>query len=226
MASNSKSQQNAGTTGGGEIQLHLQAMLYVLRSQDTLKMAVRLENQIDIDHTRYMAIISTVGRQDNAESAILGIDYGPTKTTLGLVLPIYGNTRISLNGDGGIVLQCVGIEHVFKPVSVQAMWSAYQCLHKEHDISRSPNLPYHSGGMTHAWVQYYESNINSPEAFLAEWHHTFVDDRGLHVDSLERHQDKSSDRVTAEREIRFKLRNIMQTVDLDEVTSKDVSYFI
>ncbi len=70
-----------------------------------------------------MAIVSTTGRQDNVESVILGIDYVcPEKTTIGLVLPIWASTVITLDGDGGISVESAGSHHVFKPVSVQAMW--------------------------------------------------------------------------------------------------------
>lgn len=84
--------------------------------------AVRLQSRVG-KHTRYLAIISTSGRQDNPESAILGIDYvSRDKTTLGLILPILADMNISLDGDGGIAVSSIRSHHFFKPVSVQAMW--------------------------------------------------------------------------------------------------------
>lgn len=70
-----------------------------------------------------MAIVSTMGRQDNQESILLGIDYvSPDDTTIGLVLPIWASTILSLDGDGGICVESAGSQHIFKPMSVQAMW--------------------------------------------------------------------------------------------------------
>ncbi len=51
-------------------------------------------------HQRYMALVSTMGRQDTEESVILGIDYLDDVSTVGLVLPIYNGTVIKLDGDG------------------------------------------------------------------------------------------------------------------------------
>lgn len=109
-------------SSGGEIQQHLQAMLHLLRPQDKLTIAVRLQSAIG-SHTRYMAIVSTIERLDTVECALLGIDYlCKNQTTIGLVLPIWASTKVELDGDGGISVDSAGSMHVFKPVSVQAMW--------------------------------------------------------------------------------------------------------
>lgn len=227
----------SSNSAGGEIQLHLQAMLHLLRTQDTLKMAVRLESIFD-QHTRYMAIVSTTGRQDNHESMLLGVDYAPKNNlalqqegqsnvnhsaTIGLTIPIWASTCIALDGDGGIVIDSSGSHYVFKPVSVQAMWSAFQCLHKEHEFARSP-YPYFPGGLTHTWTQYYEARINSKEVFRSEWHYVCSDEDHdeLKADSLQRFKEKPPERAATEKLIRSTLKNIMQSVDLDEVTSKDI----
>lgn len=44
------------------------------------------------------------------------------QTTIGLVLPIFASTKITLDGDGGICVESNCSQHSFKPVSVQAMW--------------------------------------------------------------------------------------------------------
>uniref|UniRef100_A0A914W7Q0 protein-serine/threonine phosphatase n=1 Tax=Plectus sambesii TaxID=2011161 RepID=A0A914W7Q0_9BILA len=204
----------------GEIQQHLQAMLHLLRPQDTLRMAVRLESVLGL-HTRYMAIVSTLGREDDREATVLGVDYvARDQTTIGLVLPVWASTSIELDGDGGILVESAGSQHVFKPVSVQAMWSVFQCLHKELSVARAH--PYFPGGWTHAWTQYYESQITSPEAFRSEWHYTFADDTELKADSVERFREKPAERAAGERMVRLALKDIMQSVDLDDVTSKDI----
>ncbi|XP_003378466.1 putative dual specificity phosphatase, catalytic domain protein [Trichinella spiralis] len=212
-------QSNSIEGGGREIQQHLQTMLQLLRSQDTLKMAVKLSSFVG-KNTRYLAIVSTVGRQDNQESVVIGIDCGPDQNpTIGLVLPIWASTKISLDSDGGICIESDHCQHVFKPISVQAM-SVYQSLHKVHAVAL--NYPYYPGGLTHTWVQYYESHVCSPEPYRSEWHYLYQDDCDLKVSTLERFKDKPPERTAAEKLIRDALKNIMQSVDLDEVTSKDI----
>uniref|UniRef100_A0A5S6QIU5 protein-serine/threonine phosphatase n=1 Tax=Trichuris muris TaxID=70415 RepID=A0A5S6QIU5_TRIMR len=212
--------RQASSSGGGDIQHHLQSMLQLLRPQDTLKMAVRLESLLG-KHTRYLAIVSACGRQDNQESIVVGIDYTSSDTpTIGLVLPLWATTSITLDGDGGICIESDTSLHVFKPISVQAMWSVYQTLHKVHAVARS--YPYYPGGWTHTWVQFYESHIDSPEPFRSEWHIIYHEDSEIRNSALERFRQKPPERKAAERTIRDTLKDIMQSVDLDEVTSKDI----
>ncbi|CAB1316908.1 unnamed protein product [Coregonus sp. 'balchen'] len=49
--------------------------------------------------------------------------------------------------------------HVFKPVSVQAMWSALQSLHKACEVARCHN--YYPGSLFLTWVSYYQSRVSS-----------------------------------------------------------------
>jgi hypothetical protein len=112
---------------------HLQAMLRLLRPHDTLRMAVRLQTLL-VAHTRYMAIVRAppVGTrahvcvmwtQDVGEVCVLGIDYADSGTTIGLCVPLTASTRVQLDSDGSIVVDnAASAHHVFRPVSVQAMW--------------------------------------------------------------------------------------------------------
>ena len=59
---------------------------------------------------------------------------------VGLVLPIYANSEITLDGDGGFKFVSHQTTHIFKPVSIQAMWSAYQYLHKAFENARKFNF--------------------------------------------------------------------------------------
>lgn len=45
-------------------------------------------------------MVCTEGRQDTEESVILGIDIIADTATIGLVLSIWGDSKISLDGDG------------------------------------------------------------------------------------------------------------------------------
>lgn len=49
---------------------------------------------------------------------------------IGVTIPVYASTRVSLDGDGGVVVDFDSSLHIFRPVSVQAMWTMFQRLHK------------------------------------------------------------------------------------------------
>ncbi|TMW52993.1 hypothetical protein DOY81_001941 [Sarcophaga bullata] len=150
------------------------------------------------------------------ESCLLGIDCNE-RTTIGLVVPILADTTIHLDGDGGFSVSVYGKTHIFKPVSVQAMWSALQTLHKVSHKARENN--FYPGGPSHDWLSYYESRIESEQSCLNEWNA---------MDSIESRRPPSPDAIrnkpTAKEEtesvIKMKLKEIMMSVDLDEVTSK------
>ncbi|XP_051252677.1 protein phosphatase Slingshot homolog 2 isoform X3 [Dicentrarchus labrax] len=85
----------------GDLQKHLQTMFTVLRPEDTIRLAVRLESAYP-QVTRYMVVVSTNGRQDTEESIVLGMDFVSSDSccTVGLVLPLWSDTLIHLDGDG------------------------------------------------------------------------------------------------------------------------------
>lgn len=49
---------------------------------------------------------------------------------IGVAIPVYASTRVRLDGDGGVVVDFDSSIHVFRPVSVQAMWTMFQRLQK------------------------------------------------------------------------------------------------
>lgn len=203
------------SNGASDIQQHLQSMFYLLRPVDTLKMAVKLES-VHTGRMRYLVVVSCIGRQNTEESCLLGIDCN-VKTTIGLVLPVWADTSITLDGDGGFSISSTGRHHIFKPVSVQAMWSALQTLHKASARAREYN--YYMGGGTHQWIENYEKRIESDRSCLNEWHamDDLVSRRPLSPDSL---RSEPTERDNTEKLIRTKLKELMMSVDLDEVTSK------
>ncbi|CAB0039540.1 unnamed protein product [Trichogramma brassicae] len=177
--------------------------------------AVKLES-VHPGRTRYLVVVSCTGRQDAEESCLLGIDCND-RATVGLVLRVLADTAITLDGDGGFSVSVCGAQHIFKPVSVQAMWSALQTLHKVSSKARAHN--YFLGGLSHDWVSYYEQRIESDRSCLNEWHamDNLESRRPPSPDSL---RNKPSERAETERVIRSTLKEIMMSVDLDEVTSK------
>lgn len=95
--------------------------------------------------------------------------------------------------------------------------SALQTLHKVSSKARTEN--YFQGGMTHGWVSYYEDRIESDRSCLNEWHamDNLESRRPPSPDSV---RTKPTEREETERVIRSTLKEIMMSVDLDEVTSK------
>ncbi|KAH8383509.1 hypothetical protein KR009_009005, partial [Drosophila setifemur] len=150
------------------------------------------------------------------ESCLLGIDCNE-RTTIGLVVPILADTSIHLDGDGGFSVKVYEKTHIFKPVSVQAMWSALQTLHKVSNKARENN--FYASGPSHDWLSSYESRIESDQSCLNEWNA---------MDALESRRPPSPDAIRnkptkkeeTEGVIKIKLKAIMMSVDLDEVTSK------
>ncbi|XP_076473112.1 LOW QUALITY PROTEIN: uncharacterized protein LOC143302355 [Babylonia areolata] len=269
---------------GGEIQRHLQSMLYLLRPEDKIKVAIRLESQQENEH-RYMALVSTTGRQDTEECVLLGLDctttLHPTTTTtataspassstpatppsspvltvpggggggggasggsmggsshssshfegrgggggggmglaaIGMVLPIWMGMKIRLNGDGGFAIVMDDKAYLFKPVSVQAMWTAIHSVDRAvHQAEQTKYLP---DGLTHTWVEYYRSKVDhSNQTRLAAWH--LIEGVEIFAPanlnfSNENEQEKVKLTISA------KLKEVMMTVDLDEATCRSL----
>ncbi|XP_049582552.1 protein phosphatase Slingshot homolog 2 isoform X1 [Syngnathus scovelli] len=204
----------------GDLQKHLQTMFTVLRPEDTIRLAVRLESSYD-QVTRYLVVVSTNGRQDTEESIVLGMDFYSSDSccTVGLVLPLWSDTMIHLDGDGGFSVSTVNRVHVFKPVSVQAMWSALQSLHKACDIARCHN--YYPGSLFLTWVSYYQSRISSNQFCINEWN-AMQDVESHRANSPVLFTDLPTERERTERLIKMRLREIMMQKDLENVTSKEI----
>ncbi|XP_056414954.1 protein phosphatase Slingshot homolog 2 isoform X2 [Hyla sarda] len=205
----------------GDLQQHLQAMFTLLRPEDNIRLAVKLESTYQ-NRTRYMVVVSTNGRQDTEESIVLGMDFScndSSSCTMGLVLPLWSDTLIHLDGDGGFSVSTDNRVHVFKPVSVQAMWSALQSLHKACEVARANN--YYPGSLFLTWVSYYESHINSDQTSVNEWN-AMQDVQSHRSDSPVLFTDVPTERERTERLIKIKLREIMMQKDLENITSKEI----
>uniref|UniRef100_A0A8D3E4S8 protein-serine/threonine phosphatase n=1 Tax=Scophthalmus maximus TaxID=52904 RepID=A0A8D3E4S8_SCOMX len=204
----------------GDIQQHLQTMFTLLRPEDNIKLAVRLES-VHSHITRYMVVVSTNGRQDTEESVVLGMDFSPVDSScsVGMVLPLWSDTLIHLDGDGGFSVSTDNRVHVFKPVSVQAMWSALQSLHKACEVARCHN--YFPGSLFLTWVSYYQSRVSSDQTRINEWN-TMQDVQSHRADSPVLFSDAPTERELTERQIKTSLREIMMQKDLENVTCKEI----
>uniref|UniRef100_A0A673JGD7 protein-serine/threonine phosphatase n=1 Tax=Sinocyclocheilus rhinocerous TaxID=307959 RepID=A0A673JGD7_9TELE len=194
-------------------------MFTLLRQEDAIRLAVRLESAYALC-TRYMVIVSTNGRQDTEESVVLGMDFSNSDSTctVGLVLPLWSDTLIHLDGDGGFSVSTINRVHVFKPVSVQAM-SALQSLHKVCEVARCHN--YYPGSLFLTWVSYYQSRVTSDQHCINEWN-AMQDVQSHRADSPVLFTDVPTERERTERLIKTRLREIMMQKDLENVTSKEI----
>ncbi|KAK6189929.1 hypothetical protein SNE40_001892 [Patella caerulea] len=215
LPQNECSRRTSKKNHGGDMQHHLQAMLHLLRPEDKMKMAVKLENAVASLNHRYLALVSTIGREDGEEFVILGIDCKDT-ATIGLVIPILSGTKIRLDGDGGFSVQTYEGVYLFKPVSVQVMWSALQSLNKA--VSISDTRMYTTEGLSHTWISYYVSKIDkSDQDRFSQWHTM----EGVLVDIstlVPSTSDDNEEVGNIKKNITKTLCQIMMSVDLDEAT--------
>uniref|UniRef100_A0A0K2SYY5 PCI domain-containing protein 2 homolog n=3 Tax=Lepeophtheirus salmonis TaxID=72036 RepID=A0A0K2SYY5_LEPSM len=194
-----------------------------LRHGDRLLLSIRLESTY-IQRERYFCIVSCSNSSSCHNYCILGIDSvkqdneedeeeeeedGEEKSVLsiGLAFPFTRNTGVCLDGDGGFsIFRHFGQHFIFKPVSVQGLWTVIQTLHM---IS---NSTMHQSEETNT-----NYIINSPQSCINEWH--------AMSDLLVRRPPSPDQIIDSEGEeletlIKSQLREIMKTVDLDNITSK------
>ncbi|XP_066505549.1 protein phosphatase Slingshot homolog 3 isoform X2 [Hoplias malabaricus] len=134
--------------------------------------------------------------------------------TIGLVLPIWSDTQVYLDGDGGFSITSAEVTRTFKPVSIQTMWSVLQALHGccERAV-RGAVIP----GSGLDWAHHYRQQVESDQHCLNEW----MVMRGL--ESVRKDsKGNSTERESVEKEIKAQLRDIMRTEDLENITSKQV----
>ncbi|NXB89756.1 SSH phosphatase, partial [Vidua chalybeata] len=86
----------------GQQEQHLHLMMQLLRPQDAIRLAVRLESARP-RRVRYLLLVRPEEAGAEAETALLGVDFaheGATRCTLGMVLPLWSDTQVFLDGDG------------------------------------------------------------------------------------------------------------------------------
>ncbi|XP_071314461.1 protein phosphatase Slingshot homolog 3 isoform X1 [Trachinotus anak] len=194
---------------------HLHAMIEQLRPEDTIKLAVQLESVSPV-RVRYLIVVSTLGSKQ--ESILLGMDFPDSdsdRCTIGLVLPVWSDTQVYLDGDGGFSVTSAEETRIFKPVSMQTMWSVLQVLHGccERAV-KAAVIP----GSGLEWAQHYNKHIESDRFCLNEWE-AMNDLESVRKDV---NGQSSADRLSNESLIKEHLRDIMRTEDLDNLTSKMV----
>ncbi|XP_038868225.1 protein phosphatase Slingshot homolog isoform X2 [Salvelinus namaycush] len=172
---------------------HLHAMVSLLRPEDTIKLAVRLESVSPV-RVRYLIVVSTLGNKQ--ESILLGMDFPDTDSdqcTIGMVVPIWSATQVYLDGDGSVL---------------QAL---HGCCER---AVKGAVIP----GCGLDWAQHYYGHVESNRLCLNEWGAM----TGLESIRRDSAGQSSTERVSVERQIKEELRDIMRTEDLENITSKQV----
>ncbi|CAF3419955.1 unnamed protein product [Rotaria socialis] len=200
------------------LQPYLESMYTILQPDNRLTLMVQLESGFP-NRFRYLVIITCIGKQQTEESALLGFDVTSSEITIGMTLPIRADLDISLDGDGGFKVTSYDQCYMFKPVSVQALWTAYQSLHKASNQARHYNYITNTG-VTHGWLEYYRHiDLRSNQIYINEWNQ-MNDILSHRSDSPHLYQPLSSDEEALRTRINVKLKELMLQVDLDQVTPK------
>ncbi|NXS12239.1 SSH phosphatase, partial [Neodrepanis coruscans] len=86
----------------GQQEKHLHLMMQLLRPQDAIRLAVRLESARP-QRVRYLLVVRPEEAGAEGQTALLGVDFaheGAARCTLGMVLPLWSDTQVFLDGDG------------------------------------------------------------------------------------------------------------------------------
>nr|XP_004656537.3 protein phosphatase Slingshot homolog 3 isoform X2 [Jaculus jaculus] len=198
---------------------HLHLMVELLRPQDNIRLAAQLEAARP-PRLRYLLVVSTEESLKQEETVLLGVDFPESSSlscTLGLVLPLWSDTQVYLDGDGGFSVTSGGQSRIFKPVSIQTMWATLQVLHQACEAALGCGLV--PGGSALTWATHYQERINSDQSCLNEWM-AMADLESLRPPNIEPEQPSEQEQM--EQAIRAELWQVLDTSDLESVTSKEI----
>ncbi|XP_003468334.2 protein phosphatase Slingshot homolog 3 isoform X2 [Cavia porcellus] len=198
---------------------HLHLMVELLRPQDDIHLAAQLEAARP-PRLRYLLVVSTSECVNQEETVLLGVDFpdgSSPSCTLGLVLPLWSDTQVFLDGDGGFSVTSGGQSRIFKPISIQTMWATLQVLHQACEAALASGLV--PGGSALAWAAHYQERLNSDQSCLNEWT-AMADLESLRPPSAE--PGRPSEQEQMEQAIRAELWEVLDTSDLDSITSKEI----
>uniref|UniRef100_A0A452U852 protein-serine/threonine phosphatase n=1 Tax=Ursus maritimus TaxID=29073 RepID=A0A452U852_URSMA len=198
---------------------HLHLMVELLRPQDDIRLAAQLEATRP-PRLRYLLVVSTREHLSQDETVLLGVDFPDSSSpscTLGLVLPLWSDTQVYLDGDGGFSVTSGGQSRIFKPISIQTMWATLQVLHQACEAALGSGLV--PGGSALAWAGHYQERLSSDRSCVNEWM-AMADLESLRPPSAE--PGRPSEQVQMEQAIRAELWEVLDTSDLESVTSKEI----
>nr|XP_048314138.1 protein phosphatase Slingshot homolog 3 isoform X3 [Myodes glareolus] len=197
---------------------HLHLMVELLRPQDDIRLAAQLEASRP-PRLRYLLVVST-GECLSQETILLGVDFPDRSShscTLGLVLPLWSDTQVYLDGDGGFSVTSGGLSRIFKPISIQTMWATLQVLHQACEAALGSGLV--PGGSALVWATHYQEKLNSDQGCLNEWM-AMSDLESLRPPIAEPGQ--ASEQEQMEQAILAELWQVLDSSDLESVTSKEI----
>uniref|UniRef100_A0A8C3W7F9 Slingshot N-terminal domain-containing protein n=1 Tax=Catagonus wagneri TaxID=51154 RepID=A0A8C3W7F9_9CETA len=218
--------QTDPSPGKQEQSQHLHLMVELLRPQDDIRLAAQLEAARP-PRLRYLLVVSTRERLSQDETILLGVDFPDSSSpscTLGLVLPLWSDTQVYLDGDGGFSVTSGGQSRIFKPVSIQTMWATLQVLHQACEAALGSGLV--PGGSALTWAGYYQDRLSSDQSCLNEWM-AMADLESLRPPSVE--PGRPSEQEQMEQAIRAELWEVLELEgasgagDLPEVFSSKES---
>ncbi|XP_047603482.1 protein phosphatase Slingshot homolog 3 isoform X2 [Lutra lutra] len=198
---------------------HLHLMVELLRPQDDIRLAAQLEAARP-PRLRYLLVVSTREHLRQDETILLGVDFPDSSSpscTLGLVLPLWSDTQVYLDGDGGFSVTSGGQSRIFKPISIQTMWATLQVLHQACEAALGSGLV--PGGSALTWAGHYQERLSSDQSCLNEWM-AMADLESLRPPSAE--PGRPSEQEQMEQAIRAELWEVLDTSDLESVTSKEI----
>lgn len=198
---------------------HLHLMVELLRPQDDIRLAAQLEAARP-PRLRYLLVVSTRERVSQDETVLLGVDFPDSSShhcTLGLVLPLWSDTQVYLDGDGGFSVTSGGQSRIFKPISIQTMWATLQVLHQACEAALGSGLV--PGGSALTWASHYEDRLSSDQSCINEWM-AMADLESLRRPSSE--PGRPSEQEQMEQAIRAELWKVLDTSDLENITSKEI----
>ena len=115
----------------------------------------------------------------------INLRYLQIAASIGLAVKVLWDPEVKLDGDGGFSVRQCGQHYIFKPISVQALWTIIQTLHmlaerltpQRHSFIEKQyrnNLgTFEDRNLveeTEDWVKEYEKRISSGQSCLNEWH--------------------------------------------------------
>ena len=181
----------------------------ILAGGDDLVQMVKLEGCHD-DRERFLLVVGNRDRE--RDFCILGLDRFTeddddegdlSGLKIGLVLRLAWDVKITLDGDGGFSLRQLEKHLLFKPVSVQSLWTVYQTLHMVTE-RMCPTV----GEQEEAWPTY---EVTAPQTCINEWHlmADLLVKRSPSPDSLRK--SLRGDTASAEETIKVRLRDVLSS---------------
>ena len=194
----------------------------LLEEDHKVLLSIPLETSPSHPSRRRQLVLVSARNSSQQNYCILGVDIlqaedQQTRLSLGFVLKVLWGLETRLDGDGGFGLHQMGEHFMFKPVSLQLLWTVIQSLHAI-TASLLPIRDSLSLRGESDWVRHYQENITSPQSCINTW---------LEMSDILSKRPPSPDlMMTNTREtktvIKSKLREIMKTVNLDDITCKAI----